>query len=145
MKTIIRISAMACGLFLAGATFAQDKAAPQQQTPGTVRAPQDPTWQRMDLGKLNNVTKPTPEQMGKLKDIESKYEKMRRELPTSLTAEQRANEVKTLMVKRDAETMAVLTPEQKKQWDEAARAPKPTSAKPAPAMSGSPAKPVEKK
>lgn len=133
MKTFIRISAIACGLFLAGSTFAQDKTAPAAttQTPGTAtRMPNDPSWVRMDLARLNNVTKPTKEQMGKLKDIEGKYEKERHALPANLTPEERMNQLKMLMVKRDAEIKSVLTPEQNKLWDEA-RANKTAGAKPA--------------
>ncbi|MFT3885537.1 MAG: hypothetical protein QM724_08935 [Flavobacteriales bacterium] len=117
MKNLVRLSLLAGGLFLAGGTFAQQPAA--APAGASSKGPHDLNWRRLDLAALNSATKPTSEQLAKFKEIEAKYEKERHGLSPDLKPEERANQLKTMMMKRDGEVKAALTPEQVKQWEEA--------------------------
>jgi Spy/CpxP family protein refolding chaperone len=136
MKATFRTTVLTSGLLLALATMAQDNAAPAApntpptavgQKPGTVARTTAPSatprvndgFHGINIGMLIKRANLTPEQTQKLKDLNTDYYKMHRDIPADMPLEERKAKVTSMMAEREAKVLAVLTPDQQKQYAEA--------------------------
>lgn len=146
MRTFVRIAAITGGLFLASATFAQDKAAApaaSKPTPTATTARVSDNYLSLPIARMKEELKLSDEQTNRLKEADATAQKEKGALDAKLSNEERAAKTREILARRDKQVSSILTPEQNKQWSAHARtvakregtmaAPQPAKATEAPA------------